>query len=71
MEEKTLVELRVPAFCPVCNGLMKGKSTNTFYDYGCCIDCKIFFVEGREERWKAGWRPKPSEILKMVEFMKD
>jgi hypothetical protein len=65
------INLRVPAFCPVCDGLMKGKSTFTFYDYGCCIDCYIFFIEGRVDRWKKdGWRPSPEEIETMRAAMK-
>lgn len=63
-------ELTVPAFCPNCEGMMKGKSTNTFYDYGCCIDCYIYFLEHRPnkiEAWKKGWRPSKEEIQKMVE----
>jgi hypothetical protein len=62
--------LRVPVFCPNCGGLMKGKSTNTFYDWTCCIDCYIFFLEDRpkaKEQWKGGWRPDKSEIERMVQ----
>jgi len=54
--------LRVPAFCPVCGFLMMGKSTITFYKYGCCVDCTIYFIEGREERWKSGWRPTAEHL---------
>jgi hypothetical protein len=54
---------------------MKGnKSTFTFYDYGCCVDCYIFWLETRPEaiqRWKEGWRPSQEEIRTMKEFMKD
>jgi len=62
--------LRVPLFCPVCSGLMKGKSNTTFYEYDCCIDCKIYFLEDRPakiEAWKNGWRPTPEEVQKMIE----
>ena len=65
MEDKTLAQLRVPCFCPVCGGLMKGKSTCTFYDFGCCIDCKIQWVEGREARWLSGWRPSSEDVRRM------
>jgi len=42
---------------------MKGSKSNyTFYDYGCCVNCFIEFIEGREQRWKDGWRPSPEEI---------
>lgn len=64
-------DLRVPCFCPICGGIMKGKSTNSFYDFGCCIDCKIFFIEGREQRWRDGWRPSDDDLKHMREFMKD
>ena len=65
--------LRVPAHCPVCEGLMKGKSTFTYYDYGCCVDCYIFFLETRPkkiEEWKAGWRPNAEQIAHYREMMK-
>ena len=26
--------------------------------YGCCRDCFYQHIEGREERWNEGWRPK-------------
>ncbi len=54
--------LRVPCWCPQCTLPMKGKSTNTFYSYGVCIVCFIEFIEGREQRWKDGWRPSPEEL---------
>lgn len=55
--------LRVPMFCPVCERIMKGsKSTNTYYDFGCCSDCFIEFVDGRVKKWKSGWRPDEKEL---------
>ena len=67
--------LRVPAFCPNCHGLMKGRSTFTFYDYGCCIDCYIWFLEDRPEkirRWKEeNWRPSSEEMARFREMMKN
>lgn len=54
---------RVPMWCPYCRGLMKGnKSNGTWYDWGCCIQCYIEYIEDREQRWKDGWRPSP-EVL--------
>lgn len=46
---------------------MKGKSTFTYYKYGVCVYCTIYFIEGREERWKSGWRPD-SEQMKAFEI---
>ena len=25
--------------------------------FECCFKCYIDYVEGREDRWKSGWRP--------------
>lgn len=66
-------QLLVPCWCPVCGGLMKGKSTITWSTFGCCIDCKIWFLEDRPEKiakWKAGWRPSPEEMAHYREMMK-
>lgn len=55
--------LLVPMFCPVCDVIMKGSRSNrTFYDFGCCMDCHIEFVEGREQRWTDGWRPTSEQV---------
>jgi hypothetical protein len=48
---------------------MMGRSTFTWYDYGCCIECYIFFIEGRPERWRSGWRPSPEEVEQRKKFM--
>lgn len=55
--------LRVPSFCPLCTCVMKGsKSTQSYYDWGCCVNCFIEFVEGREPRWRRGWRPSAEQV---------
>ena len=66
-----LEDLKVPAFCPICKGLMKGRSTITYYDFGCCVDCWVYFVDGREAKWKSGWRPTQEEVDRMLSFMRD
>lgn len=56
-------ELRVPAFCPICGWVMRSsRSTRTYYDFGCCMNCHCEFVEDREERWASGWRPTPEQV---------
>jgi len=54
---------------------MKGnKSTYAYYDYGTCVDCFIFWLDGRQDaiqRWKDGWRPDAKEVERMKAFMKD
>jgi len=45
--------------CPVC-GKYSFLSKDDIYmlKFRCCFDCYIQYVEGREERWNSGWRPK-------------
>lgn len=63
MTEEERMKLRVPFWCPVCSGFMKGDmSTKAWYRYQCCGDCYIAFVEGREDRWSAGWRPDEQHV---------
>ena len=44
--------------CPVCN-TYSFKSIDDVYmtKFSCCWNCYIQWIEGREERWKKGWRP--------------
>ena len=44
--------------CPICN-VYSFKSNDDLYmsKFECCEKCYIKWVEGREERWKTGWRP--------------
>jgi hypothetical protein len=45
--------------CPVCDSYsMKAADDLYMLKFECCFDCYIQYVEGREERWKTGWRPK-------------
>ena len=45
--------------CPTCN-TYSFKSVDDLYmtKFDCCYKCYIQWIEGREERWKLGWRPK-------------
>ena len=44
--------------CPVCK-TYSFKSNDDVYmtKFECCFKCYIQWVEGREDRWKNGWRP--------------
>ena len=44
--------------CPVC-GSYSFSSRDDIYmvKFDCCQNCYIQYIEGREERWKSGWRP--------------
>jgi len=45
--------------CPVC-GIYSFDSRDDVYmnKFQCCLKCYDRYVEGREERWKSGWRPQ-------------
>ena len=44
--------------CPVCSSYsFSGKDDLYMIKFDCCYDCYIQHVDGREERWKSGWRP--------------
>ena len=44
--------------CPVCNVYSFDANDDIYMSkFGCCFNCYIQYVEGREERWKTGWRP--------------
>jgi hypothetical protein len=44
--------------CTTCKTYsFKSKDDVYMTKFDCCWDCYIQFVEGREERWKKGWRP--------------
>lgn len=44
--------------CPVCDSYLGSAKDDLYiFKFQCCFDCYIQYVEGREERWKTGWRP--------------
>lgn len=44
--------------CPVCSSFSTQNIDDLYMlKFGCCFNCYIQYVEGREERWKTGWRP--------------
>ena len=48
--------------CPVCHTYSFDTRDNVYMTkYSCCRKCYITYVEGREDRWAAGWRPKQGE----------
>ena len=55
---KKLIKKNSNRSCPVCN-TYSFKSNDDVYmsKFNCCFKCYIKWVEGREERWKKGWRP--------------
>jgi len=48
--------------CPVCSSYSFDLRDNVYMTkFDCCFKCYIQWVEGRENRWKAGWRPQQKE----------
>jgi hypothetical protein len=48
--------------CPVCSSYSFELRDNVYMTkFDCCFKCYIQWVEGRENRWKAGWRPQQKE----------
>ena len=44
--------------CPVCNAYSLSTQDDMYMTkFECCFSCYIQYIEGREERWKSGWRP--------------
>jgi hypothetical protein len=45
--------------CPVCAGKVKTINDDIYMTkYECCSKCYINYIDGREQRWLEGWRPK-------------
>ena len=50
--------------CPVCGNFPKKSMDDVcLTKFDCCSKCYIQYVEGREERWKKGWRPNNGDSL--------
>ena len=44
--------------CPLCGAYsFSGQDDVYMTKFGCCFKCYVQYVEGREDRWKNGWRP--------------
>lgn len=44
--------------CPVCEKYsMESKDNLYMTKFDCCYECYIKHIQGREQRWKTGWRP--------------
>ena len=58
MSKKLLTRESVRRDCPVCKTFSFNLKDDTYMNrYDCCHSCYIQWVDGREERWKTGWRP--------------
>ena len=45
--------------CSVCDVYSFDRRDDVYMSkFGCCNKCHIQWIEGREQRWTEGWRPK-------------
>ena len=45
--------------CPTCSARIKTINDEIYFTkFECCNQCYINYIEGREQRWLDGWRPK-------------
>ena len=59
VSKKLLNKESVDRTCPVCNTYSFDLKDDVYMKkFDCCYQCYFQWVEGREERWKTGWRPK-------------
>ena len=51
--------------CSVCGRFPKKSMDDVcFVKFDCCNTCYIKYIEGREERWREGWRPNENNKTK-------
>ncbi len=61
---KKLLKKESERTCPVCSEYSFDKKDDLYMiKYDCCWKCYIQYVDGRVDRWKEGWRPKPEDAL--------
>ena len=59
---KRLLNVETKRICDTCSTYSFDKGDDFYmHKYDCCQNCFIKYVEGREERWKSGWRPTKEE----------
>ena len=55
---KKLLNKESSRSCPICNTYSFNSNDDVYMSkFGCCEKCYIQWIEGREDRWKKGWRP--------------
>jgi hypothetical protein len=56
---KKLINKSNASSCPVCDKYLADNRDSVYIlKWDCCYKCFINYVDGREERWKTGWRPE-------------
>ena len=61
--DKKLLNNKIKRGCPICDIYSFDLKDDLYMNkYSCCWVCFMEFVEGREDRWKEGWRPDSDEV---------
>ncbi len=59
---KKLINKDNNRICPTCHSYSFELRDDVYMaKFDCCFKCYIQWVEGREKRWKSGWRPNREE----------
>ena len=62
ISKKLLNKERSLRTCPVCEEYSFKSNDGVYMNkYECCSRCYFLYVDGREQRWKNGWRPNTGE----------
>jgi hypothetical protein len=63
---KRILEKESNRECPVCVKYSFAMKDDLYMSkFQCCFDCYIHYVEGREARWRSGWRPDKNTMAIM------
>jgi hypothetical protein len=55
---KKFLENSTSRNCPVCDKYSFDKRDDLYMNkFECCFGCYVQHIEGRERRWREGWRP--------------
>ncbi len=55
---------RTQRTCPVCRTYSFSTKDDLYMArYESCYACYVNFIEGREDRWKTGWRPNKERLI--------
>ena len=56
--KQSKVASKINRVCPVCESYSFSTIDDVYMTkFSCCFECYVQYIEGREERWKTGWRP--------------
>ena len=62
---KKLLTKETKRTCPVCSTYSFQLKDDLYMNrFECCHKCYVQWIEGREERWKTGWRPNNENFKK-------